>query len=247
LVADYPGLTRDRQYGVGRVGAHPYLIIDTGGIGSDTGDIGPLMERQTAAAIDEADHLIFLLDGQEGLTGDDEMLGARLRRTGKPLTLAVNKSENLDKSIVSAEFHALGLGRPVAIAAVHGRGVKQLIDTVLGSLADKQPLSGREADGQAHREGGVQVAVVGRPNVGKSTLINRILGEERLIAFDQPGTTRDAIFVPFEHAGRKYTLIDTAGVRRRARIGEAVEKFSVIKALQAIEQAHVVLLVLDAE
>ena len=248
LVADQPGLTRDRQYGTGKLGKRPYLVVDTGGISGDSDGIDGLMEQQVAAAIAEADHLVFLLDGRDGLTAGDEIIAEQLRRTGKPITVAVNKSENLDQNTVAAEFYALGLGEPRAIAAVHGRGVKSLINRVLDSLPSED---GAEADGPggaaapAAREG-VQIALVGRPNVGKSTLINRLLGEERVVAFDQPGTTRDSIFIPFEHQGRPYTLIDTAGVRRRARISEAIEKFSVIKTLQAIEQANVVLLVLDA-
>lgn len=248
LVADQPGLTRDRKYGVGRLGARPYVVVDTGGISGDTGEVDVLMERQVATAIAEADHLVFLLDAKQGLTGADEIIAEQLRRTGKPITLAVNKSENLDKTTAAAEFHPLGLGEPQAIAAVHGRGVKQMINQVLGSpelvQEDESPDQDEQAADTADK--GIQVAVVGRPNVGKSTLINRLLGEERLVAFDRPGTTRDAVEVPFEQDGRRYTLIDTAGVRRRARVNEAIEKFSVIKTLQAIEQANVVMLVLDA-
>ncbi|HHH13649.1 MAG TPA: ribosome biogenesis GTPase Der, partial [Thiolapillus brandeum] len=178
------------------------------------------------------------VDAREGLTGGDEQIAAELRRTGKPVTLVVNKSESLDRDLAAAEFHALGLGEPVPISAAHGRGVKPLINEVLETLPP--------AEEPPEEERGIQIAVVGRPNVGKSTLINRLLGEERLVAYDQPGTTRDSVQVPFEHAGRRYTLVDTAGVRRRARVSEGIEKFSVIKALQAMEQANVVLLVLDA-
>lgn len=247
LVADQPGLTRDRKYGVGEIGTHPYVVVDTGGISGDREGIDVLMEQQVAAAIAEADHLVLLLDGKAGLTGGDEIIAEQLRRTGKPITVAVNKSENLDRDSVGAEFHALGLGNPYPIAAVHGRGVKHLINNVLESFdLDLQPpdldtVSGGDADK------GVQIAVVGRPNVGKSTLVNRLLGEERVVAFDRPGTTRDAIAIPFRHQERNYTLIDTAGVRRRARISEVIEKFSVIKTLQAMEQANVVMLVLDAQ
>ena len=245
LVADQPGLTRDRQYGVGKLGDRPYLVVDTGGISGDRDGIDGLMEQQVQAAIGEADHLIFLVDARDGLTAGDEIIVERLRRIGKPVTLAVNKIDGLDQDTVASEFHALGLGDPHPVAAAHGRGVRSLINGVLRTLpevaehaADDELLPGQRA--------GVQIAVVGRPNVGKSTLINRLLGEERVVAFDRPGTTRDSIFIPFEHDGRPYTLIDTAGVRRRARIDEAIEKFSVIKTLQAIEQANVVLLVLDA-
>ncbi len=238
LVADQPGLTRDRKYGIGRVGDRPYVVVDTGGISGDRDGVEALMDRQVRLAIEEADHILYLVDAREGLTGGDEQIAAELRRTGKPVTLVVNKSESLDRDLAAAEFHALGLGEPVPISAAHGRGVKPLINEVLETLPP--------AEEPPEEEKGIQIAVVGRPNVGKSTLINRLLGEERLVAYDQPGTTRDSVQVPFEHAGRRYTLVDTAGVRRRARVSEAIEKFSVIKALQAMEQANVVLLVLDA-
>ncbi len=238
LVADRPGLTRDRKYGIGRLGDRPYVVVDTGGISGGRDGVEALMDRQVRLAIEEADRILFLVDAREGLTGGDERIAAELRRAGKPVTLVVNKSESLDPDLAAAEFHALGLGDPVPVSAAHGRGVKPLVNRVLAELppAEEPPLE----------EKGVQIAVVGRPNVGKSTLINRLLGEERLVAYDQPGTTRDSVQVPFEHQGRRYTLVDTAGVRRRARVSEAIEKFSVIKALQAMEQANVVLLVLDA-
>ncbi len=245
LVADYPGLTRDRQYGVGRIGPAPYLIVDTGGISRETGGVEALMQRQVRLAIDEADHLLFLVDAREGCTAADFEIGEELRRHGKPLTLVVNKSDHTDPALATADFHALGLGDPVAISATQGQGVRALLDRVL-SRPDPgagEPETQREPDPD---ESGTRVAVVGRPNAGKSTLINRLLGEERLVAFDTPGTTRDSVFVPFEHRGRRYTLIDTAGVRRRSRVQDAIEKFSVIKTLQAIEACHVVVLVLDA-
>ena len=238
LVADQPGLTRDRKYGIGRLGDRPYLVVDTGGISGEADGVEALMDRQVRLAIEEADHILFLVDAREGLTGGDEQIAAELRRTGKPVTLVVNKSESLDRELAAAEFHALGLGEPVPVSAAHGRGVKPLVNEVLETLPPAEEVP--------EEEKGVQIAVVGRPNVGKSTLINRLLGEERLVAYDQPGTTRDSVQVPFEHQGKRYTLIDTAGVRRRARVSEAIEKFSVIKALQAMEQANVVLLVLDA-
>ena len=247
LVADQPGLTRDRQYGIGKLGKRPYLVVDTGGISGDSRGIDGLMGQQVQAAIGEADHLIFLLDGKDGLTAGDEIIAEQLRRTGKPITVAINKSENLDQNTVASDFYALGLGEPQAIAAAHGRGVKSLINGVLAQQPDIAESPVEATDENAGTGHGVQIALVGRPNVGKSTLINRLLGEERVVAFDQPGTTRDSIFISFEHEGRPYTLIDTAGVRRRARISEAIEKFSVIKTLQAIEQANVVLLVLDAQ
>ncbi len=240
LVADQPGLTRDRQYGIGRIGDRPYVVVDTGGISGDAEGVEMLMDRQVRLAIEEADHILYLMDGREGLAGADEQIAEELRRTGKPVTVVVNKSENLDRDIAAAEFHALGLGDPVPISAAHGRGVKPLMNRVLETLPPADETAEEE------QERGIQIAVVGRPNVGKSTLINRLLGEERLVAYDKPGTTRDSIQVPFEHRGRRYTLIDTAGVRRRARVSEAIEKFSIIKTLQAMEQANVVLLVLDA-
>ena len=246
LVADQPGLTRDRKYGVGEIGKHPYVVVDTGGISGDKDGVDVLMEQQVAAAIGEADHLVFLLDGKDGLTAGDEIIAEQLRRTGKPITVAVNKSENLDKATAGAEFYALGLGDPYAIAAAHGRGIKHLINSVLESLGLDLQVPDEAEDATRQEAKGVEIAVVGRPNVGKSTLVNRLLGEERVVAFDRPGTTRDAIAIPFEHQGRQYTLIDTAGVRRRARINEAIERFSVIKTLQAMEQANVVMLVLDA-
>ena len=240
LVADQPGLTRDRQYGIGKLGDRPYLVVDTGGLSGDREGIDALMEKQVLAAIEEADHLLFLVDARDGLTAGDEFIAERLRRTGKPITLVVNKTDGLDADTVASEFHALGLGDPRPIAAAQGRGVRSLIEGVLATLPEAPKAAAPP------EEEGTRIAVVGRPNVGKSTLINRLLGEERVVAYDRPGTTRDAIAIPFEHQGRPYTLIDTAGVRRRARISEAIEKFSVIKTLQAMEQANVVLLVLDA-
>jgi GTP-binding protein len=240
LVADQPGLTRDRQYGVGRMGNRPYLVVDTGGISGDEDGVEALMVQQVVTAIGEADHIFFLLDAKDGMNSGDEAIAEQLRRTGKPITLVVNKSENMDKAIAGVEFYSLGLGDPVPIAAVHGHGVKQLINQTLKTLPE--PEEG--ADGH---DMGVKVAIIGRPNVGKSTLVNRLLGEERVVAFDQPGTTRDSVFIPFERDEKKYTLIDTAGVRRRAKVDNAIEKFSVIKTLQAIEEANVVILVLDAQ
>ncbi|QGU32555.1 ribosome biogenesis GTPase Der [Thermochromatium tepidum] len=244
LVADLPGLTRDRQYGIGRIGPRPYVIVDTGGLGSVAEGIEALMERQVQRAIEEADHLLFLVDARDGCTPEDLDLAQRLRRVGKPLTLVVNKSDTTDPTLAVADFHRLGLGVPWAVSATQGLGVHALIDHVFEHLPE-----GTDADWVQSEDDRIKVAVVGRPNVGKSTLINRLLGEERQVTFDSPGTTRDSIFIPFERPGhaQRYTLIDTAGVRRRARVTDPIEKFSVIKTLQAIEAAHVIILVLDAQ
>ncbi len=239
LVADQPGLTRDRQYGIGRLGPSPYVVVDTGGLSGITEGIDRLMERQVMAAIEEADHILFILDAQSGCGAGDEQIANRLRLLGKPVTLVVNKSEHLSRELATFDFFRLGMGDPVAIAAVHGRGVTRLIEQVLLTLPHAEPQGEEE-------EGRIRVAVVGRPNVGKSTLVNRILGEERVIACDQPGTTRDSIFIPFERDEQRYTLIDTAGVRRRAKVTETVERFSIIKTMQAINDANVVLLLLNA-
>ncbi|HET7396177.1 MAG TPA: ribosome biogenesis GTPase Der [Gammaproteobacteria bacterium] len=240
LVADVPGLTRDRQYGFGKIGPRPYVVVDTGGLDGEGEGIMGLMARQTLKAFEEADAAVFLVDGRAGLTSADHHIAAQLRRAGKPLYLAVNKTEGMDADIVTSEFHALGLGEPHAMAAAHGHGIADLMQVILDALP---PDTDEPADVDESR---IQVAVIGRPNVGKSTLINRLLGEDRLIAFDQPGTTRDSIFVPFEREGRSYMLIDTAGVRRRARVSEMIEKFSIVKTLQAIDRAQVVIAVLDA-
>ncbi|HTY99659.1 MAG TPA: ribosome biogenesis GTPase Der, partial [Rhodocyclaceae bacterium] len=239
LVADMPGLTRDRHYGHGRVGDKPFLVVDTGGFEPTAKDgIVHEMARQAEAAIAEADVLLFMVDGRAGLTPQDKAIADRLRRSGRPMYLVVNKAEGMDRAMVAAEFHELGIGSPYVISSAHGDGVRELMDIVLEPFAAEA--------GEAAEDAGPRVAVVGRPNVGKSTLINSFLGEERLIAFDMPGTTRDAIEVPFEKNGRRYTLIDTAGLRRRGKVFQAVEKFSVIKTLQAVEQANVVILMVDA-
>ena len=242
LVADVPGLTRDRKYGDGRIGDRPYIVIDTGGLSQTREDLDSLMAQQSWQAVEEADLIFFLVDGREGLTAADEVIAGALRRTGKPRVLVVNKTDGIDAEASLAEFHALGIGEPRAIAAAHGRGVAALMAVALQQLpaADAAPV-------MAPGDERIRVAIVGRPNVGKSTLINRIMGEQRVLAFDQPGTTRDSIFIPFERAGQAYTLIDTAGVRRRSRVSQAIEKFSVIKTLQAVDAAHVVILVLDAQ
>jgi GTP-binding protein len=239
LVADQPGLTRDRQYGLGKIGNAPYLVVDTGGLSGVAEGIDALMERQVMAAIEEADHVFFMVDARDGCNAGDEAIAERLRLTGKPITPVANKSENLSREMAAADFFGLGLGEPLVISAAHGRGIKGMMERVLATLPEASP--------QQAEEGGIRIAVVGRPNVGKSTLVNRMLGEQRVVAFDQPGTTRDSIFIPFRRDERDYTLIDTAGVRRRARVRESIEKFSVIKTMQAINDANVVLMVIDAQ
>ncbi len=239
LVADQPGLTRDRHYGHGRLGKRPFLVIDTGGFEPLAKDgIEHEMARQAEAAIAEADALIFLVDGRTGLAPQDKVIAERLRRSGRSLHLVVNKAEGMNRDVVAAEFHELGCGEPRVISSAHGDGVRELLEFVLADFPEEAPDAADDA--------GPRVAVVGRPNVGKSTLINTLLGEERMIAFDMPGTTRDAISTPFERNGKRYTLIDTAGLRRKGRVFEAIEKFSVVKTLQAVEAANVVVLMVDA-
>ncbi len=232
LVADFPGLTRDRHYGDGRVGPCDYIVIDTGGFEPLHAEgVARAMAAQAEQAIAESDAVLFVLDAREGLTAQDRRIAERLRVAGRPVLLAVNKAEGLQPE-ATAEFHELGLGEPHPISAAHGEGVRDVIDLALAPFADQaQADTVTETDDGPRR---VRVAVVGRPNVGKSTLINALLGEERLIAYDEPGTTRDAIEVEFEYDGRPYTLIDTAGLRRRGKVFETVEKFSVVKTLQAI-------------
>ena len=240
LVADIPGLTRDRHYGHGKLGSKPYLVVDTGGFEPLAKDgIMHEMARQTEQAIAEADTIVFVVDGRVGITALDKEIANKLRRVQRPVLVAVNKSEGMNQGVVIADFHELGLGEPHAISATHGEGVRSLIEEALQPFPE--PVENESKSDE------IKVAIVGRPNVGKSTMINAVLGEERVIAFDQPGTTRDAIFVDFERGGRKYTLIDTAGLRRKGKVFETIEKFSVIKTLQSIEDAHVVILVLDAQ
>ena len=244
LVADLPGLTRDRHYGEGRLGPRPYFVVDTGGFEPVVKEgITFQMAKQTRQAIAESDAVIFVVDGRNGVAPQDMQIADLLRKTGRPVTIAVNKLEGLTGEGRTAEFYELGLGDPHAISSAHGDGVSSLMDLVLGAAPE---IEEEEEDAATIAERGLRVAIVGRPNAGKSTLINTLVGEERVIAFDMPGTTRDAISIPFERAGRKYQLIDTAGLRRRGKVFEAVEKFSVIKTLQAIESCHVAILMLDA-
>ncbi|MBT8087371.1 MAG: ribosome biogenesis GTPase Der [Gammaproteobacteria bacterium] len=242
LVADYPGLTRDRKYGFGRMGPIPYLVIDTGGVAGGEVGIEEAMVEQTVRALQEADAAIIMVDGRSGLTAADEHVAQLARKHAKKTWLAVNKAEGLDAAIAGGEFHGLGIGEPIAISATHGDRVAAMIEAVLEDFEVEPPEDEQDDDDKELR-----IAVIGRPNVGKSTLINRLIGEDRLVVYDQPGTTRDSVAVPFERDDRKYTLIDTAGIRRKARVSEAIEKFSIVKALQAIEQAEVVIAVLDAQ
>jgi len=241
LVADFPGLTRDRHYGVCRLGAREFVVVDTGGLTGEKEGIGALTARQVELAIEEADRIVFVVDARDGLMPQDRGIVDALRRTGKPILLAVNKTDGVDENAALAEFSTMGIAAPLALSSAHGRGVPALVAAVLDGLAEVDPdLAAPRADE------GVRVAIVGRPNVGKSTLVNRLLGEERVVVSDVAGTTRDAIRVQLERDGKRYTLIDTAGVRRRARVEEAVEKFSVIKTLQSIAAANVAVVLLDA-
>ncbi|MDB5869467.1 MAG: small GTP-binding protein [Polaromonas sp.] len=243
IVADFAGLTRDRHYGNGKLGPHEYIVIDTGGFEPDavTG-IYKEMARQTRQAVAESDVVIFVVDARAGISAQDHDIANYLRKLGKPTVLAANKAEGLPEGSQVAEFFELGLGEMLAVSASHGQGMRTLVDLALAPLNLPDP----EQEAELQDPSVIKLAVAGRPNVGKSTLINTWLGEERLVAFDLPGTTRDAISVPFEHAGQKFELIDTAGLRRKGKVFEAIEKFSVVKTLQAIESANVVLLLLDA-
>ena len=238
LVADHPGLTRDRRYGYARLGGRPYLVIDTGGLGVGDG-LESLVEKQADAALEQSDAVILVVDHRDGITAEDERIADRLRRAGKPVTVAVNKAEGVEFSVAGADFFRLGFGTPHAIAALHGHGVDALMEQVL------TPFEAAELD-EIEAEEGPKLAVIGRPNVGKSTLINRLIGSERLVTSDVPGTTRDSIVVPCERDGRRFALIDTAGIRRRARVTGMVEKFSIVQSLKAIEDAGVVIALLDA-
>ena len=271
LVADYPGLTRDRQYGQAEVEEHPFIVIDTGGINGDEEGIDLLMAEQSLMAIDEADAVLFIVDARDGLTSADHGIAEHLRKQDKKIFVVANKIDGIDGDSAVAEFYSLGLGEQVhQIAAAHGRGVTQLLTLALTphieALANPKPKS-EEGEGEGEFDGDyelseealakqledapkeddtIKLAIIGKPNVGKSTLTNRILGEERVVVFDAPGTTRDSVYIPMEHNGRSYTLIDTAGIRRRKNVSDVVEKFSVIKTLRAIEDANVCLLIIDA-
>jgi GTP-binding protein len=243
IVADYAGLTRDRHYGNGKQGKHEYIVIDTGGFEPTAEDgIYKEMAKQTRQAVAEADVVIFVVDARGGLSAQDHDIANYLRRLGKPCVLVANKAEGMTDATRLGEFYELGLGEVYPVSAAHGQGIRSLVDLALEPLN----LPDGDEDQDAEQEGVIKLAVAGRPNVGKSTLINTWLGEERLVAFDQPGTTRDAISVPFERNGQKFELIDTAGLRRKGKVFEAIEKFSVVKTLQAIESADVVLLLIDA-
>jgi GTP-binding protein len=254
LVADFSGLTRDRHYGEGRVGEVPFIVIDTGGFEPVAKD-GILLQMalQTRQAIAEADVVIFLVDARAGVSGHDHDIAKLLRRSSQRVLLAVNKAEGMGRGTAIADFHELGLGDPHPISAAHGDGIGDLIEIALEGLGEPIPEVSEDDGGEEaempelppdHR---IKLAIVGRPNVGKSTLVNTLMGEERVIAFDQPGTTRDAIEIDFDRGGKRYTLIDTAGLRKRGKVFEAIEKFSVIKTLQAIEASNVVLLMIDAQ
>jgi GTP-binding protein len=242
IVADFSGLTRDRHYGNGKQGKHEFIVIDTGGFEPDAATgIFKEMAKQTRQAVAESDVVIFVVDARAGVSAQDHDIANYLRRLGKPCLLVANKAEGMLEGSQLVEFYELGLGEVIPVSAAHGQGIRQLVDQALAPLN----LSD-DADEEPDQPGVIKLAVAGRPNVGKSTLINVWLGEERLVAFDLPGTTRDAISVPFERNGQKFELIDTAGLRRRGQVFEAIEKFSVVKTLQAIESANVVLLLIDA-
>ena len=245
LVADLPGLTRDRHYGEGRIGERPFLVIDTGGFEPVAKEgIMHEMAKQTKQAVAEADVVVFIVDGRQGLTPHDKTITDFLRKSGRPVLLVVNKAEGMKYTTVTADFYELDMGDPYVISAAHGDGVPDLVNEALDQLEKSRSADLEELEVPQR---GIKLAIVGRPNVGKSTLVNTLLGEDRVIAFDMPGTTRDSIEIPFEREGKHYTLIDTAGIRRRGKVFEAIEKFSVVKTLQSISEANVVLLLLDAQ
>ena len=259
LVADYPGLTRDRQYGRFQFKSADIIIIDTGGLSGESDELVSHMERQTHLAVDESDIILFMVDARDGLTPADEVIADSLRRTGKHVKLIVNKTDGLDTRTVTSEFFSLGLGEPISIAASQNRGIQAMLANALKTFNVKDNAVNEDETDKSEVEidsgvddiddaGGkrIKVAIIGRPNVGKSTLVNRFLGEERVVVYDMPGTTRDSVFIPFDRDGKKYTFIDTAGIRRKRAVHEVIEKFSVIKAMQAIERANVVIVMIDA-
>ena len=266
IVANYSGLTRDRQYGEASFEGHRFIVVDTGGLGEEEHGIDNAMANQSLTAIDEADAVLFLVDCRAGLTAGDELIARYLREHHKNTFVVANKSDGLDPDIATSDFFALGFNEVHPIAAVHGRGVNQLLEYVVGAVfpvgespeesgvesdewSDASPVvtEGDDVVAEPEKNRSIKIAVVGRPNVGKSTLVNRMLGEDRVVVFDLPGTTRDSIYIDYERNGEQYTLIDTAGIRKRKNITEAIEKFSIVKTLQAIEDANVVILVMDAQ
>jgi len=247
LVADQPGLTRDRKYGYATINERDCVLIDTGGISGDEEGIDTLMAGQSLNAMEEADCILFLVDARDGVAPSDEMIVKHLRQLQKPCLLVVNKIDGLDAEVALSDFYALGFGQPQPIAASHGRGIKSLSDEILDILPEEDVDEDYDEEAElANEDKPIKLAIVGRPNVGKSTLVNRMLGEDRVIVYDMPGTTRDSIYIEMERQGQAYTLIDTAGVRRRGKVKETAEKFSVIKTLQAIDDANVVIMMLDA-
>lgn len=240
LISAYPGTTRDRQYGEVHLDDRHFIIVDTGGITDETDVVGQLITKQARQAIADADKVLFLIDARAGVLPEDKMIAEALRRSGKPIILAVNKTEGLDPNISVADAYELGIGTPTPIAAVHGTGIHALVESIFPAVSKQETTQDKE------EENSIKLAIVGRPNVGKSTLTNRMLGEERVIVHDMPGTTRDSIYIPLERFEQRYTLIDTAGVRKRKNVVEAPEKFSIVKTLQAIQNANVVLYVVDA-
>ena len=243
LVANIVGLTRDRQYGTVQHGEHQFIAVDTGGLSGEETELSDAMALQTQFAVDEADLVVFLCDAHGGITGSDAGIAEKLRRAGKQVLLVVNKIDGADSRLATSEFHVLGLGEPIGIAAVQGRGTTFLLDKICESLLK----SSHDLVTDDKEVNGIKVAVVGRPNAGKSTLINRLLKEERVLASDIPGTTRDSVYIPFSFEDKDYTLIDTAGLRRKARVKETAEKFSAIQTLKAIDDSNVVILLLDAQ
>jgi GTP-binding protein len=238
IVANEPGLTRDRQYGIGKRGAKKFIVVDTGGLSGKKQSLDDLMARQTLLALEEADEVLLMVDARDGVSSSDDMIANLVRKSGKSTSVVINKIDGIDPVQAQADFSALGFPRVYPVSAVHRKGISSMLDAVMQAYAEDQP--------DHDFDQGPTVAVIGRPNVGKSTLINRLAGEERVVTYDQPGTTRDTISVPFERRGKHYTLIDTAGVRKRGKVQQVVEKFSVIKALEAIEKSQVVVLVIDA-